>query len=80
MCDLWKVYQREMDEMEREDLLMRGIQQLKRNTRKDNYLMKISALCRIFDFLDYLATQKNKLASIIYKKMIFLFVENHEDT
>jgi len=51
---------------------MRGIEELKKNTRKDNYMIKISALNRLFDFLDFLAFQKNRIASIIYKKTIFL--------
>jgi len=35
-------------------------------------LIKISALNRLFDFLDFLANQKNRLAAIVYKKTIFL--------
>lgn len=58
---------------------MRGIEELKKNTRKDNYLIKVSAFNRLFDFLDYLAQQKNRLAAIVYKKTIFLLFENHED-
>lgn len=58
---------------------MKGIQELKKNTRKDNYLIKISALNRLFDFLDFLANQKNRLAAIVYKKTIFLLFQNHED-
>ncbi len=51
---------------------MKGIEELKRNTRKDNYLIKVSAFNRLFDFLDFLAQQKNRLAAIVYKKTIFL--------
>ena len=68
-----------MDEGEAEELLMKGIEELKRNTRKDNYLVKVSAFNRLFDFLDFLAKSKNKLAAIVYKKTIFLLFENHQD-
>lgn len=59
---------------------MVGIEELKRNTRKEIYTIKIPAMLRLFDFLEHLAAGKSRLASIIYKKMIFLFVENHEET
>ena len=58
---------------------MRGIDELKRHTRKDNYLTKVSAFNRLFDFLNFLAKQKNRLAAIVYKKTIFLLFENHQD-
>ena len=58
---------------------MKVIEELKKNTRKEAYILKTNALYRLFDFLEFLAVQKNRLASLIYKKIIFLFIENHED-
>ncbi len=40
-----------MSELEAEELLMKGIEELKKNTRKDIYTIKIPALIRLFDFL-----------------------------
>ena len=79
MCELWKAYSAELSSKENEELLIRVIEELKKNTRKEAYIIKTTALYRLFDFLEFLALQKNRLASLIYKKIIFLFVENHED-
>ncbi len=38
------------------------------------------AIYRLFDLLDFLASRKHHLSAVIYKKIIFLLVENHEDT
>ena len=59
---------------------MKITEELKRNTRSENYTIKITSLQRIFDLLDFLATNKNKLAALLYKKIIFLFVEHHHET
>lgn len=58
---------------------MKGIEELKKNTRKEIYTIKIPAMLRLFDFLHFLADCKNKVASILYKKLIFLFIENHHE-
>lgn len=53
---------------------MKGIEELKRNARKSIFTIKIPAILRLFDFLHFLADAKNKVASILYKKLIFLFI------
>jgi hypothetical protein len=35
-------------------------------------------MLRLFDFLHFLADAKNKVSAILYKKLIFLFIENHD--
>jgi|JI9StandDraft_2_1071091.scaffolds.fasta_scaffold1464284_1 hypothetical protein len=61
-------------------MLGKGIYELKKNTRNEIYTIKIPALLRLFDFLHFLADSKNRMASILYKQLIFLFIENHEHT
>lgn len=57
---------------------MKGIEELKRNARKSIFTIKIPAILRLFDFLHFLADAKNKIAPILYKKLIFFFIENHQ--
>ena len=71
---MWKDYSSEIDQDEAEEMLVRGINELKKNTRKDIYTIKIPALIRIFDFLHFLADGKNRMASVVYKKLIFLLI------
>ena len=59
---------------------MKGINELKKNTRRDIYTIRIPALLRLFDFLKFLADTKSRLASIVYKKLIFLLIENHDES
>ncbi len=59
-------------------MLRKGIYQLKKNTRNQIYTIKIPALLRLFDFLHFLADSKNHMASILYKQLIFLLIENHD--
>ena len=61
-------------------MLVKGINELKKNTRKDIYTVKVPALLGLFDFLQFLAEEKNKMAAVVYKKLIFLFIENHDET
>lgn len=79
MCSLWVGYYSEMEANRSEDLLMHITEELKRNTRSETYTTKMPALFRIFDLLDFLATSKNKQAALLYKKIIFMFVENHHE-
>ena len=53
---------------------MKGINELKKNTRRDIYTVKIPALLRLFDFLHFLADGKNRMAAVVYKKLIFLLI------
>jgi hypothetical protein len=79
LCNLWKEYSSEIDQEQAEDLLVKGINELKKNTRKDIYTVKVPALLRLFDFLHFLADHKHRLAAVVYKKLIFLFIENHDE-
>ena len=73
---MWKSYYSEegVDENEKEEILMKVVEELKKNVRSEIYTVRAPSLIRMFDFLDFLASNKNKLAPIIYKKIIFLFV------
>ena len=53
---------------------MKGIEQLKKNTRTQIYSVKVPSLLRLFDFLHFLADSKNRMAAVIYKKLIFLMI------
>jgi hypothetical protein len=55
-------------------MLIKLTEELKKNTRSEIYTIRIPSLIKIFDILDFLATNKNKLAALLYKKLIFLLV------
>ena len=80
LCYLWKSYSTEIDQEYAEEILVKGLNELKKNTRKNFHTIKIPALLRLFDFLQFLADSKNKMAAVLYKKLIFLFIENHDQT
>lgn len=63
-----------------EDILMKLTEELKKNTRNEIYTIRIPSLYKLFNILDFLATNRNKLAALLYKKIIFLFVENHHES
>ena len=41
--------------------------------------MRFSLMEMMFDLLNEFASKKNSYASIVYKKITFLFIENHEE-
>ena len=52
---------------------------LKRGIRDSSQVMRFSLMEMMFDLLDDFASKKNPYASIVYKKITFLFIENHEE-
>jgi len=55
-------------------MLVKGINELKKNSRRNIYTVKVPALLRLFDFLQFLAQEKNRMAAVVYKKLIFLLI------
>lgn len=53
--------------------------QIKRGIRDDSQVMRFNLMELMFDLLDEFASKKNPYASIVYKKITFLFIENHEE-
>ena len=53
--------------------------QIKRGIRDDSQIMRFNLMELMFDLLDEFANKKNPYASIVYKKITFLFIENHEE-
>ena len=78
LCELWKAFSESLDDDgEREDLLIKGVEELKKNSRSQIFSVKIPALLRLFDLLEHLAARRNPLAAVLYKKLVFLLIENH---
>lgn len=53
---------------------------LKRQSRGDSQILKVMSINRLFDMLEHTARNKNRYAPLLYKKMIFLYLENHQET
>lgn len=53
--------------------------QIKRGIRDESQIMRFNLMELMFDLLDEFANKKNPYASIVYKKITFLFIENHEE-
>ena len=47
--------------------------------KDDNHLVKYSSLSQLFRILLYFASERNTFVPVIYKCLIFAFVENHND-
>ena len=39
----------------------------------------IGSLAKLFEILEYLASDRNPLAAIVYKKLTFSLIENHSE-
>jgi len=52
---------------------------IKRGIRELNQIMRFTLLELLFNLLDEFASKRNSFASVIYKKITFLFIENHEE-
>ncbi len=77
MCKISKTYPDVVDEADQD--LSKVIEILKRNSRGDSAIVRVNAINRLFDLLEECARTKNRFAPLIYKKMIFLFLENHDE-
>lgn len=51
---------------------------VKKGIRDDSSVLRFSFLEELFALLHHFASQKNPFASVLYKKITFLFIENHE--
>lgn len=52
---------------------------IKRGIREPSEIMRYTLLELLFNLLDEFASKRNPYASIVYKKLTFLFIENHEE-
>lgn len=52
---------------------------IKRGIRESSEIMRFTLLELLFNLLDEFASKRNPYASIVYKKITFLFIENHEE-
>lgn len=52
---------------------------IKRGIREGSEVTRYSLLEVLFGLLDEFASKKNPYASVVYKKLTFLFIENHEE-
>lgn len=51
---------------------------VKKGIRDDSSILRFSFLEELFALLHHFASQKNPFASVLYKKITFMFIENHE--
>ena len=50
---------------------------IKRGIREASEVMRYTLLELLFNLMDEFASKRNPYASIVYKKITFLFIENH---
>ena len=78
LTKLWRAYPTHIQEdLDKVNDIMTYI---KRGIRDRSEVMRYTLLELLFNLLDQFAKGKNPYASIIYKKLTFLFIENHEET
>ena len=53
---------------------------LKKHSRSDSQVLRIVAINRLFEMLEHTARSRSRYAPLLYKKMIFLYLENHHET
>lgn len=52
---------------------------IKKGIRQSSEIMRFTLLELLFNLLDEFASKKNPYASVVYKKLTFLFIQNHEE-
>ena len=52
---------------------------IKRGIREGREVMRYTLLELLFSLLDEFASKRNPYASVVYKKLTFLFIENHNE-
>ncbi|EGR33928.1 hypothetical protein IMG5_030700 [Ichthyophthirius multifiliis] len=77
LVNIWKQFPLYIQEGEY--LQEKILELLKKGTRDKNQNFQMGCLNKLFDILDFLASDRNPLASLIYKKLTFSLVENHMD-
>jgi hypothetical protein len=75
MCKLCIHFPEVTDEVDESLETLLGI--LKKHSRSESQILKVLAINRLFDMLEYTARIKSRYAPLLYKKMIFLYLENH---
>ncbi|KRX04789.1 Armadillo-type fold [Pseudocohnilembus persalinus] len=77
LVDIWKYYPIFVEEtVDASEIIL---DKLKRGTRDSNQILKYQAINLLFKLLDYLAQDRNPYAAIIYKKLTFSLIENHQN-
>ncbi|EAR95077.2 hypothetical protein TTHERM_00640050 (macronuclear) [Tetrahymena thermophila SB210] len=77
LVNIWKSYPLYIEETPQ--LTEKILDLLKKGSRDKNFCLQIGSFAKLFELLDYLATDRNPLAALIYKKLTFSFIENHAD-
>jgi hypothetical protein len=77
LTKLWRAYPLHIEEtLDKVNEIMGYI---KRGIRESSEVMRYTLLELLFNLLDEFASKRNPYASIVYKKITFLFIENHEE-
>jgi hypothetical protein len=77
LTKLWRAYPLHIEEtLDKVNEIMGFI---KRGIRESSEVMRYTLLELMFNLLDEFASKRNPYASIVYKKLTFLFIENHEE-
>jgi hypothetical protein len=77
LTKIWRAYPEHLEEeLDRVNEVM-GL--IKRGIREGTEVVRFSLLELLFSLLDEFASKKNPYASVVYKKLTFLFIENHEE-
>lgn len=77
LVSIWKSYPLYIEETP--GLTEKTLDLLKKGSRDRHFCLQIGCLAKLFELLDYLASDRNPLAALIYKKLTFSFIENHSD-
>jgi hypothetical protein len=77
IVNIWKSYPLFIEEST--GLTEKILDLLKKGSRDKHYCLQLGSLAKLFELLDYLASDRNPLAALIYKKLTFSFIENHSD-
>ena len=77
LIKIWRAYPSHIEETL--DQVNNIMMYMKRGIREDSQVMRFCLMEMMFDLLDEFANKKNPYASIVYKKITFLFIENHEE-
>jgi hypothetical protein len=73
---MWRAYPGHIEETL--DQVNNIMNQIKVGIRDESQVMRFTLIEMMFNLLDEFASKKNPYASIVYKKLTFLFIQNHE--
>lgn len=77
LVKIWRAYPAHIEETL--DQVNDIMNQIKKGIRDQSQIMRFTLMEIMFDLLDQFASKRNPYASIVYKKLTFLFIENHEE-